>query len=261
MGSHDVMVVYAYEDQEGEFALKVSKDDVKINTKDDSVSHSVKDDVLLINYKHNNGTTPIYISGGSDQDLLLLVAGYTSATRWWAPIVKDSKDRVLIHGPYLVRGASISGSTLAFTGDVDETTEIQVVAPENIESFTWNDKELKLQKTEHGTWTGTIEFKDPKLDIPDLTKAEWKYSEASPEINPDFDDSSWITANHLQTNSVTIPDTWPVLFADDYGKFITLISYQPLTLHYRFPYWLHLVAWQVQWLFYYHWFQLDSYIR
>ncbi|KAI8140736.1 beta galactosidase [Fennellomyces sp. T-0311] len=218
MGSHDVILVYAYEKEDGEFALKVKNGNIKVQTKDKSVSHKIKDGVLQVNYKHPKGTTPIYVSSKSGQDLLILVAGYDAATRWWAPIVDEKTgERVLINGPYLVRGAEIADNKVAFTGDIDEDTDIQVVVPENVKAFSWNGKDIKLRATGHGSWTGKLKFGRPTVEFTDLTKATWKYSPASPETQPDFDDSAWLDANHLQTNSVTVTDTYPYLYADDYG--------------------------------------------
>ncbi|KAI9497041.1 beta galactosidase [Zychaea mexicana] len=218
MGSHDVILVYAYEEEDGEFAIKVKNDKrVKVETEDESVSHSVDNGILTLNYKHPDGTTPIYISGAG-KDLLVLVAGYSSATRWWAPITDAKKnERVLIQGPYLVRSAEVKGRTVAFKGDIDETTDIQIVAPESIRSFTWNGKEISMSPTGHGTWSGTLDFGNPEVKYTDLSEATWKYSPGAPESQPDFDDSDWIKANRTKSNSVTIPDTWPILYADDYG--------------------------------------------
>ena len=220
VGSHDVIVVYAYEKEEGEFAIKVKGDKPHVETDDDSVKSEVNDGILQLTYTHPNGTTPVYISGGADKDLLVLVAGYDSALRWWAPYIDEKKgERALIHGPYLVRNAKKAESTIAFTGDIDETTDIQVVLPDDVESITWNGENVKLTKQDkHGIFTGTLEFKKPDITFTDLTKATWKYKPASPETDPEFDDSEWVTADHLSTNSTTPHDTWPILYADDYGK-------------------------------------------
>ncbi|KAI9322100.1 glycoside hydrolase superfamily [Dichotomocladium elegans] len=227
--SYDVLIVYAYEQEDGELALKLKNKDhhqVKVSSSAKGVSSSVKNSIVQINYKHPNGTISIYVSSSGDdgdgntKDLLILVAGYESAaTRWWAPTVKDTaSDRVLIQGPYLVREASIEGSTVHFLGDIDEDTPIQVVVPDYVKAFTWNGKAIHLRKGKHAIWTGLLKFTAPKnLLLPDLRKLDWKYSPASPETHPDFDDSSWIVANHLQTNSVTVPSSWPILYADDYG--------------------------------------------
>ncbi|KAI8137250.1 glycoside hydrolase superfamily [Fennellomyces sp. T-0311] len=217
MGSHDVIVVYAYEGEEGEFAIKINSDDVTVKV-DDSVKYNVEDSILQLTYKHLNCTTPAYISGGSDQDLLILIAGYSAALRWWAPHVGDSyEERVLIQGPYLVRGAKVVESTVEFIGDIDKTTDIQIVVPENITSFSWNGKKLDAKQGEHGIWTAAIEFIEPDVQFTDLTQVTWKYSPASPESMPDFDDSDWVTCDRLSTNSITPHDTWPILYADDYG--------------------------------------------
>ncbi|KAI9494122.1 beta galactosidase [Zychaea mexicana] len=215
LDSRDVIVVYAYEDEDGEFAISVDNEDFKVEA-DSSVTSDVSDGILQLTYKHPNGTTPVHISG-TEKDLLVLISGYQAATRWWAPHI-DEHTRVFIHGPYLVRSASASHhSSVAFTGDIDETTDIQVVLPDKINSITWNGKKVKLEEGQNGIWTGTLQFDEPDVKYTDLTQARWKYSPASPETEPDFDDSDWLTANNLTTVSITPHDTWPVLYADEYG--------------------------------------------
>ncbi|ORZ03961.1 glycoside hydrolase superfamily [Syncephalastrum racemosum] len=214
LGKMDVIVVYAYEGEDGEFALKAANGSAKAT--DGDITTSSADGVLQINYKHPNGTMPIEVTGAGDKDLLLLVAGYNSATRWWAPEV-SARERVLIQGPYLVRDAKVSGSTLSFTGDIDATTDILVVAPDNVRSFRWNNKSVKLQKQSNGIWKGTLTFDKPNIQITDLSKATWKYKAGSPETAPDFDDSTWMVADHQDTNATVAPETKPVLYADDYG--------------------------------------------
>ncbi|KAI9488309.1 hypothetical protein BDB00DRAFT_791956 [Zychaea mexicana] len=192
------------------FAIKAtgsSKKDLKVKTHS-SVKYKTADDVLQLTYTHPNGTTPAYISSASNKDLLVPVSGYDAALRWWAPSIDENGDkRVLINGLYLVRGASVSGGSVAFTGDIDATTDIQVNLPDDITSITWNGQD-----------TGTLEFKKPNIKFTeDLSKAQWKYSSAFPETDPAFDDSKWTTADHESTYSITVPETLPVLFADDYG--------------------------------------------
>ncbi|KAG2223469.1 hypothetical protein INT45_001217 [Circinella minor] len=87
VGSHDSIVVYAYKEEEGEFAIKVKNDNE-------------------LTYTHPNGTTSIYISDGTDKDLLVLIAGYDSALRWWAPYIDAKKSE----GAYLVLRKKPNGS-------------------------------------------------------------------------------------------------------------------------------------------------------
>lgn len=257
-GSVDVLAVYAYEGEEGEIALKINEN-VTVRSSDKGVTSSASDGITQINYEHpKNGTTAIQVSGG-DKDVLILVSGYSTATKWWAPVV-SKEQRVLIQGPYLVRSASISGDTLSFLGDIDTDTPIEVVASDNIRNFHWNGKNVSLKKSSYGSWTGIIKFQKPNIKITDLTKATWKYSPASPESDPNFDDSKWLTADHTTTNSTTEPISLPVLYADDYGKFyfahVVYLIY-PLTVASacRFPHWLHLVPRHVRWQLGYHWLE------
>lgn len=216
MGSFDVLLVYAYEKEEGELAFKTSKG-ARVQSKDKSVKSKYADGLLQINYKHPNGTTPISIQQDTT-DLLVLVAGYDSATRWWAPIVdKKSQQRVLVHGPYLVRSVSIKDGTLSLRADIDETTDLQIVAPDLVTQFEWNGRSIVLKKSKEGIWQGRLHFEEPKVEYTNLSEAKWEYHAGSPESEPDFDDSNWIKASHLETNSITPHMTYPVLFADDYG--------------------------------------------
>jgi hypothetical protein len=215
--SQDVILVYAYEGEDGEFAITSSSDKITVNGTDASVTSALSGTTLQINYQHPNGTTYINAAGQNGTDVLLVVAGYDAATKWWAPLT-SSGQTVMVQGPYLVRSAEIQGSRLVLTGDTDATTSIEIVAPKGIKSVTWNGINVSVKRTSYGTLTGKISGPNANISLPDLTKATWKYSPASPETNTTFDDSKWVAANHMTTtNPVLTPTTLPVLYADDYG--------------------------------------------
>jgi Beta-galactosidase, domain 2/Beta-galactosidase, domain 3 len=214
--SRDVILVYAYEGHAGEIALKYPSESVNLTCSSSDVTSYYNDNILQVNYHHPDGTNPVCISSPK-KDLLILVAGYESATKWWAPEIALD-ERVLISGPYLVRSASVENSTLSFYGDTDQDTIIEIVASESLKTITWNDQTLELRSTSYGTWTSFIPGPSTNITLPDLSKASWKYSNASPETQLSFDDSKWINANHTSTNSPYKPTTYPVLYGDEYGK-------------------------------------------
>jgi beta-galactosidase len=215
--SRDVMLVYAYEGEDGEFAITSSSQKVQTYGQDASVSSSLAKNVLQINYKHPDGTIFISASGKQGKDLLLLVSGYASATKWWAPQTSKGQT-VLVSGPYLVRSAEIQGSRLVLTGDTDAATDLEIVVPSAVHQITWNGVNVLVKATQYGTLTGKIAGPRQEIQIPDLTKAIWKYSPASPETSNNFDDSKWVVADHQTTKNPFPPKTLPVLYADDYGK-------------------------------------------
>ncbi|KAG2179370.1 hypothetical protein INT44_006216, partial [Umbelopsis vinacea] len=213
--SRDVLLVYAYEGHAGEIALKYPSGSANLTCSSSDVSSDYNNNVLQVNYHHPDGTNPICVSSPG-KDLLILVAGYESATKWWAPEIAPD-ERVLISGPYLVRNASVKGSTLSFYGDIDQDTSLEIVASESIKAITWNDQALQLRSTSYGTWTSFIPGPSADITLPDLSKLGWKFSNASPETQLSFDDSKWMDANHTITNSPYKPTTYPVLYGDEYG--------------------------------------------
>ncbi|CAO3669777.1 unnamed protein product [Umbelopsis vinacea] len=214
--SRDVMLVYAYEGEDGEFAITSGSQNVKAYGVDSNVTSSLSNNVLQINYQHPNGTAAISCSGNQGKELLLLVSGYSSAIKWWAPQTSKG-ETILVYGPYLVRSAEINGNHLTLTGDTDATTNIEIVVTSKVRHVTWNGVNVVVKSTSYGTLTAKIAGPQQNIQIPDLTKSVWKYSSASPETSSTFDDSQWLSADHMNTTSPFPPKTLPVLYADDYG--------------------------------------------
>lgn len=103
---------------------------------------------------------------------------------------------MLVQGPYLVRGASLSGSKLAVTGDIINATTLEVFAPKAVKSITWNGKTLKTQRTEYGSLKGSIAA--PKaVTLPSFKS--WKSKDSLPERLADYDDAgaAWVGKNCL----------------------------------------------------------------
>ncbi|KAG9113373.1 hypothetical protein FRC07_007781, partial [Ceratobasidium sp. 392] len=182
------------------------------------------------------------ISGTAPSGLVRVTVGKTSvwladknwiAPRIWQPRVNgttgtgkyDLSPRtgsVLVFGPYLVRNATISGSTLAIVGDSRSgvTTDLEVLAPVSVKSVTWNDRNIKVSKTSTGTLKGSIVVEDLAPKLPSLKTLEWKCTDSLPEVALGFDDSTWVTAN--KTTTARPARFQPLggktmLYADEYG--------------------------------------------
>lgn len=58
----------------------------------------------------------------------------------------------------------------------------------------------------------------PSFSLPDFSKLDWKYVNSLPEIQPSYDDSAWIVADHRITNNTVAPLKTPMsLYSSDYG--------------------------------------------
>lgn len=126
---------------------------------------------------------------------------------------------VIVHAGYLLRTASVHGSALALTGDLNATTPIEIIgAPQTYKSVTFNGQPLSLEHAANGILAGTLHYIAPKLEVPDLSSLTWKYIDSLPEIQPSYDDSLWPNADHKTSNNTIRNLTTPVsLYSSDYG--------------------------------------------
>ncbi|WP_445521232.1 beta-galactosidase [Streptomyces sp. NEAU-174] len=175
---------------------------------------------LKLDYTHS-GLTRVLLQGGGRPELLLLIGTDDEAAGFWRQETKAGP--VLEHGTELVRTASVTGRTLALTGDARKAGPLEVFAPPGVRSVTWNGLPLKVKPTASGSLRGTVP--GPKgVPLPELTG--WRTSTGNPEAAPDFDDSSWTYADKLTTDNPTAPGTLPVLYQDEYGYHYGYVWYR-----------------------------------
>ncbi|KAI5890378.1 glycoside hydrolase family 35 protein [Schizophyllum commune H4-8] len=222
--STDYIVLYAGKGQTGQTAL-LFNEEPDVSTEDgSSVESSFSDGVLTIDYTLD-GFEAVSINNGS---LVLLLADKGIANTWSAPDIQGEGDwgkffsvgtnsSVLVGGPYLVRSASIDGDTLALVGDLNGTTPIEVFAPAAVSQVTWNGAPLDLESSSRGSLAGTATAEDQPIELP--TFGTWKVSGSLPEIDPDFDDSNWVTADLTATNYTNLPPVSgdKILYSQQYG--------------------------------------------
>ncbi|KAL1696048.1 glycoside hydrolase family 35 protein [Schizophyllum commune] len=215
--SKDFIVLYAGKGQTGQTALLFAEEP-DVSTEDgSSVEYSFADGVLTIDYTLD-GLEAVSINNGN---LVLLLADKSTANTWSAPDIQGEGDwgkffsigtnsSVLVGGPYLVRSASIDGDTLALVGDLNGTTPIEIFAPAAVSQVTWNGASLDLESSSRGSLTGTSS----------RPSAHGRYLEGTlPEIDPEFDDSNWVTADLTATNYTNLPPISgdKILYSQQYG--------------------------------------------
>lgn len=154
-------------------------------------------------------------SAGSGRTLLLLFADDAAALRLWP--YETPSGRVLVHGPALLRDATLDGATIRLTGDTVEECGLQVWAPRGITHVTWNGDAVQASvgraESLMAVWPlpGVSEPALPALD-------GWRRRGENFESAPGYGDSGWTVADRRTSFSTTpVPEEQPVLFADDYG--------------------------------------------
>ena len=126
---------------------------------------------------------------------------------------------ILAKAGYLLRTATVDGSNVALTGDINATTTIEVIngAPAGA-TLTFNGKTVKTTTDKNGVIKATVEYVEPSFDLPGLSGLTWKYIDSLPEIQPTYDDSAWVAADHASTNNTKRNLTTPTsLYSSDYG--------------------------------------------
>lgn len=193
-----------------------------------------------ISAKLANGTVIItgspsgvsYVKFGSTT---VLVMDKVTATSFWQPRLSAALDvsprtpSVLVGGPYLVRNATVSGSTLRLVGDTNDTTSLTVIAPTAVTSVTWNGKAVTVKKSASGVGlSGTLAGPSALPDLPKLASRSWKTADSLPEVAPSFDDAAFVVANKTSVERRQKPYAGKyVLFADEYGMSLRTLKIVP----------------------------------
>ncbi|KAJ5969663.1 hypothetical protein N7501_005911 [Penicillium viridicatum] len=130
-----------------------------------------------------------------------------------------SKSLVVVKAGYLIRTADLINKQLRLTGDVNATTEIEVISTPatTLKGITFNGEVLHTSKTPNGNLQGTVRYNPPKLDIPDLSNLKWKFIDSLPEIQASYDDSAWTPCIQSSTHNPRQLDTPSSLYSMDYG--------------------------------------------
>ncbi|KAJ5011871.1 beta-galactosidase [Colletotrichum sp. SAR 10_99] len=131
---------------------------------------------------------------------------------------REGEASVIVRGPYLVRNATFSNNTLHLTGDLNETTTLEVLGgvPENA-CLTFNGQTLVPLRGPGGRIEADISFHTPDLALPDLHSLKWHSINSLPEIQPDYDDSAWTPASLTESNNPRNLTTPTSLYCSDYG--------------------------------------------
>ncbi|KAH7217574.1 putative beta-galactosidase [Fusarium oxysporum] len=221
LGDRQVVVFWAPDGEQGEFLLKGATSAKFVSGKGDKKSFTKTKNGIVANVVAGEEMSVIDFSNHVEA----VVVDRRSSYKFWAPTLDNNplaweNSTVLVRGPYLVRSASIKGDTININGDWDEETTVEIWAPNTIRKVSFNGEKLQVTKSKYGSFIGTLPAPDITVEsftssLPSLS--HWKVSEGLAEVAADYDDSRWTDADHETTPHFVPPDTYPVLFADEYG--------------------------------------------
>ncbi|KAL4871183.1 putative beta-galactosidase A [Aspergillus spectabilis] len=162
-------------------------------------------------------------------DLKILLLDRNSAYNYWVPQLgtktsipysteKAVAASVIVKAGYLVRTAFLDGRNLHLTADFNTTTPVEVIgAPRTAKSLFINGKQAKHKVDKNGIWTAEVKYSAPEITLPNLSTLNWRYLDALPEAQPDYDDSAWPDADLPTKNTMHPLKTPTSLYGGDYG--------------------------------------------
>lgn len=162
------------------------------------------------------GLTRVLVEGGGiSAPLLLLLADDEASARLWR--YDTPSGPVLVHGPALLRTATLRGNAVHLTGDTVEAADLEVWGPRGMSEVVWNQGMLTARPTASGSLRAARRLPGVgSVRLPVL--GSWRHHAENQESAADFDDSAWTVADRTSSFSTTpVPAGQPVLFADDYG--------------------------------------------
>ncbi|KAK5163381.1 uncharacterized protein LTR77_010754 [Saxophila tyrrhenica] len=148
----------------------------------------------------------------SGKQVRVVVMDRSTAYTAWVPTLSTdpfapANETVFVRGPYLVRSATLEGSTLSVSGDVTTATTIEVFAPRNVRALSWNGKTVEVSRTSYGSLKAQLQgVKQHSVVLPELSG--WKSADSLPEIAPGYEASSaawvvlsgwsaWLNGEHI----------------------------------------------------------------
>jgi len=242
-------VVYGGPDEQHELAVVDAGE--ATTSEGDGVQIEKKGDATVLNWQTSSSRRVVtfgcglyvYILGTShsvrNPSVLLLTCSpdRNSAYNYWTLKLPDERglfapdvlaSTVILKAGYLMRNATVSSGCLNLVGDFNATTAIEVIggAPSELTELTVNGESVSFEQDHDGVITANVAF-SPDITVPSLDSLEWKYIDSLPEIQPDYDDSDWPSADLTYSNNTNFNLSTPSsLFGADYGFSTGVLIYR-----------------------------------
>ncbi|KAM3084281.1 hypothetical protein ACMFMF_001638 [Clarireedia jacksonii] len=223
-GSKSVVVLYGGEDEVHEFAVSCTLG-WPSKIEGDGLNIKLLPSAVVVRWLVDSRRRVVHFGDSLELHLLWRNEAYNywvldlPAAEPLKRYISPSRDdmSVIVKAGYLIRTANISSEILYLTGDINATTEIEVIAtPTHVKSLFFNDQRLETTSTA-GRLTAEIPYNHPNFTLPDLAKLPWHYLNSLPEIQPPYNDSAWTLCNHTLSNNPRNLTTPTSLYSSDYG--------------------------------------------
>ncbi|KER00795.1 glycoside hydrolase family 35 protein [Aureobasidium subglaciale EXF-2481] len=214
-GDKQVLIVYAGPNENHELALTLSCSSEVIEGS--GVNIVKKKGTTILGFKSSSERRIVKIG-----DLYIYILDRNDAYNYWVlDLPSSTSSAAIIKAGYLLRTVEISGNSMHLTGDLNATTDVEIVggAPSKLTELTFNSKSIKFaQDSCSGVVTGSVAYVEPSFSIPDLSTVGWQVIDSLPEIAAGYDDSLWTSADLTYSNNTQRNLTTSVsLYAQDYG--------------------------------------------
>ncbi|KAK4543214.1 hypothetical protein LTR36_005764 [Oleoguttula mirabilis] len=198
---------------------------------------------VIVEFMQNQGMTVLTFDNG----VRAIILDRTTAYTFWQPTLSTDphaplNETLLVRGPYLLRSAAVENGTISLTGDYNGIEEIEVFAPLGSQSaggynegykhhggnvrgsriVKFNGKPVAVRQSSYGSLIGSLAGSNTTVAsvqalVPALT--DWKVHDGLPERLPSYNDSGagWRLADKNSTLNPWQPQTFPVLYGDEYG--------------------------------------------
>ena len=241
-GSKKVLILYGGMNETHELAFVTSDKatiieggDSQVNQASDGQVQSEASAGKGVTIKNQDGTViinwavdPVRRIVQVGQDLFVYLLDRNEAYDYWvlelpaaAPVgryTNPAGTAVIVKAGYLVRTAEVDGNTLSLSADLNATTTFEVIgAPSSVSNVKINNARVQSSKSSCGALSGSVDYKKPNVNIPTLGDLSWKVIDSLPEIQSNYDDSKWTTADIKTTKNPRKLTTPVSLYGSDYG--------------------------------------------
>ena len=235
--SKTVLVVYGGPGEQHELAVKLS------STLSQPQQHSgpsvemmiTQNGYAILNWYTEPEDRVVQVEG-----LYIYILERNSAYNYWVldipnpgvttgPFTKTSASSAILKAGYLIRNVSVSGDSMAITGDLNVTMPLEIIggAPADLQSLTFNGQTLQFQQDNTGVVTATLDYSNATFSVPDLSTLSWYYIDTLPEIQGGCSDAAWTACSNTYTNGSIRNLTTPTsLYAGDYGYHAGTLLYR-----------------------------------
>ncbi|KAK3635215.1 hypothetical protein LTR56_014824 [Elasticomyces elasticus] len=223
-----VLIVYGGPDEQHELAISNGGQAVVTEGSDVGVTLGNKNGATIINYQVSSERTVVDL----DCDLKIYLLDRFSAYKYWVIDLPSNAvsgnytnqttftSAPIVKADYLLRTVKIVDGCIHLTGDLNSTSDIEVIgAPAGISKLFYNGQSLGFkQHSRTGVVTATATYTTPSFAVPDLRTVGWSVIDSLPEIQTGYDDILWTVADLTYSNNTYRNLTTPVsLYGSDYG--------------------------------------------